>query len=101
MPAVGMAMNCGNVSSAVGPFAIDEGLVKAVEPVTTARIFNTSTQKRIIAQVPVRNDKALSRGNYAINGVPGAWIALEFEGPSGAVFGKLLRTMEGWVHIDD
>ncbi len=94
MPVVGMAMNCGNISSAVGPFAIDEGLVRAVEPVTTVRIFNTNTQKRIIAQVPVQNGRALSRGDYAINGVPGngARIDLEFEDPGGAVSGKLLPT---------
>lgn len=94
MPVVGMAMNCGNISSAVGPFAIDEGLVKAVEPVTTVRIFNTNTRKRIIAQVPVSNGKALTVGDYSINGVPGtgARIDLEFEDPGGAVTGKTLPT---------
>lgn len=91
---VGMAMNCGNISSAVGPFAIDEGLVKAVEPVTIVRIFNTNTQKRIIAKVPVRNGKALATGDYSIDGVPGtgARIDIEFEDPGGAVTGKTLPT---------
>jgi 2-methylaconitate cis-trans-isomerase PrpF len=41
-PGVGYAGNCGNISSGVGPFAIDEGLVEAVERVTWVRIFNTN-----------------------------------------------------------
>ena len=57
LPIVGKTMNCGNISSAVGPFAIDEGLVEAVEPVTTVRIFNTNTQKMIVARVPVKDGR--------------------------------------------
>lgn len=37
--------NCGNISSAVGPYAIEQGLVQAVEPVTKVRIYNTNTKK--------------------------------------------------------
>jgi len=86
--------NCGNISSGVGPFAVDEGLVKAVEPITYVRIFNTNTKKIIIAEVPVRHGKALSRGDYAINGVPGTGskIILNFLDSGGAVTGKLLPT---------
>ncbi|MCD8163938.1 MAG: hypothetical protein LUE09_11085 [Synergistaceae bacterium] len=43
---VGKTMNCGNISSAVGPFAIDEWLVEAAEPVTSVRVFNTNTNKQ-------------------------------------------------------
>jgi len=50
-PLVDYKGNCGNISSAVGPFAIEEGLVKAVEPVTTVRIYNTNTKKVIEAKV--------------------------------------------------
>lgn len=94
MPIVGWAMNCGNISSAVGPYAIDEGMVEIEEPETTVRIFNTNTQKRIIAHVPVKDGKALTEGIYSINGVPGtgAQIDLEFENPQGAVSGKVLPT---------
>lgn len=86
--------NCGNLSSAVGPFAIDEGLVKAVEPITTVRIHNTNTKKLIIARVPVKDGVALSNGNYAIPGVPGtgARIDLEFQDPGGSVTGRILPT---------
>ncbi|HOI81872.1 MAG TPA: PrpF domain-containing protein [Synergistales bacterium] len=94
LPIVGKEMNCGNISSAVGPFAIDEGLVKAVEPITTVRIFNTNTEKIIVAHVPVNNGKAVTRGDFEINGVPGtgARIDLEFLNPEGAVTGDLLPT---------
>ena len=94
MPVVGKTMNCGNISSAVGPFAIDEGLVRAVEPVTTVRIFNTNTNKMIVARVPVKNGKAMTEGDFAIDGVPGtgAKIQIEFSKPQGAVSGTLLPT---------
>lgn len=94
LPLVGKEMNCGNISSAVGPFAIDEGLVKAKEPITVVRIFNTNTQKIIVAHVPVKNGKAITKGDYEIQGVPdtGARIDLEFENPGGSLTGKLLPT---------
>ena len=43
-PVVSYAGNCGNISSGVGPFAIESGLVAACSPETTVRIFNTNTQ---------------------------------------------------------
>ena len=42
---VDYSSNCGNISSGVGPFAIEQGMVKAVEPVTCVRIYNTNTKK--------------------------------------------------------
>lgn len=93
-PIVGKTMNCGNISSAVGPFAIDEGLVAAVEPMTEVHIFNTNTQKEIIAQVPVQDGRAVTEGDFAIDGVPGtaAKVTLKFVAPQGAASGKLLPT---------
>ncbi len=86
--------NCGNISSAVGPFSIDEGLVEAKEPITAVRILNTNTGKLIVAHVPVENGKAKVEGDYFIDGVPfpGARIELDFYDPGGAVTGKLLPT---------
>lgn len=86
--------NCGNMSSAVGPYAINEGLVEAVEPVTRVRIFNTNTQRIISAQVPVENGKAAVKGDARIFGVPGtaAPIDLTFENPGGGFCGKLFPT---------
>jgi 2-methylaconitate cis-trans-isomerase PrpF len=86
--------NCGNISQGVGPFAVDEGLVPVTEPITTVRIFNTNTKKVIEASVPVRDGKAVTEGDFAINGVPGtgAKILLNFVNSGGSKTGKLLPT---------
>ncbi|OLC16967.1 MAG: hypothetical protein AUH26_01985, partial [Candidatus Rokubacteria bacterium 13_1_40CM_69_96] len=57
-PRVDYKGNCGNCSSAVGPFAIDERLVPAVEDKTRVRIHNTNTRKLIVAHVPVKGGEA-------------------------------------------
>lgn len=86
--------NCGNISSGVGPFAIEQGLVPAVEPVTRVRIYNTNTKKLIEAEVPVRDGQVVTEGDYAIDGVPGtgAKIVLNFLNAGGAKTGRLLPT---------
>ena len=93
-PIVDVKGNCGNMSSAVGPFAVDEGLVKAVEPVTRVRIHQKNTNKLIVAEVPVKDGKFNEAGDYAIDGVPGTGsrIILRFVNPAGAVTGKLFPT---------
>ena len=63
--------NCGNISSAVGPFAIDESLVASVEPITTVRIRMTNSDKILIAEGPGKDGKAMVDGDYVIDGVPG------------------------------
>ncbi|WP_312339905.1 2-methylaconitate cis-trans isomerase PrpF family protein [Anaerospora hongkongensis] len=86
--------NCGNMSSAVGPFAIAKGLVPAEEPITRVRIYNTNTSKVIEASVPVKDGEVISEGDYAIAGVPGtgAKISLNFLNSAGSKTGKLLPT---------
>jgi len=93
-PIVDVKGNCGNMSSAVGPFAVDEGLVKAVEPLTRVRIHQKNTNKLIVAEVPVIDGKFNEAGDYAIDGVPatGSRILLRFVDPAGAVTGKLFPT---------
>jgi 2-methylaconitate cis-trans-isomerase PrpF len=93
-PIVDYKGNCGNISSAVGPFAVDEGLVKAVEPITRVRIHQLNTNKLITAEVPVKNGRFDPTGDYAIAGVPGTHgrIALGFADPGGALTGKLFPT---------
>ena len=93
-PNIGYQGNCGNISSAVGPFAIDEGLVNAGEPITTVRIFQVNTRKLIIADVPVRNGLYNEEGDYVIDGVPGTGgrVTLHFVDPGGSVTGRLLPT---------
>ena len=86
--------NCGNISSAVGAFAIDEGLVAAHEPVTTVRIHQTNSHTLLVAQVPVRDGKALQCGDFQIDGVPGAGakVSIDWADTSGSVCGCLLPT---------
>lgn len=93
-PFVDYSGNCGNISSAVGPFAIDEGLVDPVEPTTTVRIHQTNTGCILIAEIPVLNGKAAVEGDYHIDGVPGtgAKINLDFSDTAGAVTGRILPT---------
>jgi 2-methylaconitate cis-trans-isomerase PrpF len=86
--------NCGNCSSSVGPFAIDEGLVEVTGSTTTVRIHNTNTKKVIIAHVPVRDGEAAVEGDFELAGIAGrgARIALDFLDPGGAGTGRLLPT---------
>lgn len=84
--------NCGNMSSAVGPFALDEGLVRAADGEATVRIFNTNTRKLIHSSFGVRAGRAAVDGALAIPGVAGsgAPIRLDFIQPGGATTGRLL-----------
>lgn len=85
---------CGNLMAAVGPFAIDEGLVKAnpSDNYVTVNVFNTNIQKEIKIQVPVVNGKAKVTGNYLMSGLmkPGAKIIVDLLHPGGGKTGKTL-----------
>ncbi len=93
-PVVDYTGNCGNCSSAVGPFAIDERIVPYADGETTVRIHNTNTHKIIVAHVPVVDGEAAVMGDFELPGVagPGARIALDFLDPGGAGTGRLLPT---------
>jgi len=97
-PIVDYQGNCGNCSSAVGPFAIDERLVPLPRPdftgEATVRVHNTNTRKLITAHVPVEGGEAAVEGDFELGGVPGrgARIALDFLDPGGAGTGRLLPT---------
>ncbi len=93
-PTIDWSSTCGNISAAVGPFAVDEGLVPALEPLTRVRVLATNTGKRYIAQVPVCDGQAEVEGAYTIDGVPapGACIRLEYLEPGGSLGGGLLPT---------
>src|SRR3989454_8960915 len=86
--------NCGNCSSSIGPFAIDERLVPSTEGETVVRVLNTNTKKLIVAHVPVADGEAAVEGDFELPGVAGrgARIALDFLDPGGAVTGRLLPT---------
>jgi len=86
--------NCGNISSGVGPFAIDEGLVPVKEPETVVRIYNTNTKTILKAFVQTDQGKSKYLGDYAIDGVPGTGskILLDYFATEGAGTGKFLPT---------
>lgn len=92
--------NCGNISSAVGPFAIREKLVKDFREGQSAdpkiktqeiKIFNTGTKKVLISHVPITEDGLpLQTGNFEIDGCPGtgAPILMDYKEVVGASRGK-------------
>lgn len=86
--------NCGNMSSAMGPFAVDEGIVKVSGKEALVRIHNTNTKKIIWARFPLDEGLAAVDGDLAIPGVSGtgAPVRLEFRDPGGATTGRLLPT---------
>ena len=69
-PVVDYDINCGNISAAVGAYAVDEALVAIEEPVTTVRIHNTNTGRVLLAEVPIVDGTAGIAGTYSIHGVP-------------------------------
>jgi 2-methylaconitate cis-trans-isomerase PrpF len=93
-PVVGYRANCGNISSAVGPFALDEGLVRASGDAAEVRIHNTNTGKIIQARFPVEDGRLADDGDLVLPGVAGtaAPIRLAFLDPGGAATGRLLPT---------
>lgn len=86
--------NCGNMLSGVGPFAIENGLVAASDPVTTLRILNLNTGKVVEAVVQTPGGHVTYDGPARIDGVPGsgAPILLNFLDAAGAKTGRLFPT---------
>jgi 2-methylaconitate cis-trans-isomerase PrpF len=92
--------NCGNMSAAIGPFAVDEQLVQvARDGEFTVRIHNTNTGKLIHSSFQVEGGRARVDGPLRIDGVAGesAPIRLEFRDLAGARTGRLLPA-GGAVH---
>lgn len=86
--------NCGNMTAAVGPFAVEEGLVEVTEPITTVHLFNCNTEKYIDVTVPCENGTFAEEGDCTIAGVDGTApeLNVNFLNPAGAKTGKLLPT---------
>ncbi|PTH60395.1 PrpF protein, partial [Staphylococcus arlettae] len=87
-------VTCGNMASAVGLYAVEEGLVERQEGETTVKIFNTNTNKLMEVDIPVEEGAVEHKGNFAIAGVEGtgAKITVNFLDSSGAFTGHLFPT---------
>ncbi|MGS2723324.1 2-methylaconitate cis-trans isomerase PrpF [Porticoccus sp. GXU_MW_L64] len=89
-PFVDWSGNCGNLSSAVGPFAIHSGLLSAdripENGVAVVRIWQANIGKTIVAHVPITNAQVQETGDFELDGVtfPAAEIELEFMNPADA-----------------
>ena len=86
--------NCGNLSGAVGPYAVQEGIIKAKEGENLIRIYQVNTDKIIHSTFQVKDGKPLIEGDYSIAGVHGAGskVRLDYIEPGGSGTGKLLPT---------
>ena len=93
-PQIDWSSNCGNMSSAIGPFAVDEGMVETPGSEGVVVIHNTNTGKLIRSRFPVEDGRAAVEGETTIPGVSGtgAPVDLEFLDPGGAGTGTLLPT---------
>ena len=85
---------CGNMATAVGLFAAEEGYVELTEPITWVNIYNTNINKTIVAEIPVVDGHIQYEGDFTIDGVPGASskIMLNFLDSGGTFTGKTLPT---------
>src|SRR3984885_12105279 len=94
--------NCGNMSSAVGPFAVDEAIVRPNGDTAVVRVFNTNTKKIIRSTFPLQDGRAATDGDLAIPGVAGtgAPVRLDFLAPGGATTGRLLPTGQPMDRLD-
>ena len=87
--------NCGNMTAATAPFAVEMGLVENLtEPVTTVHMFNLNTNKYIDVDVPVTNGEFDNDGDCAIAGIDGTAgeLRVNFLNPAGSKTGKLFPT---------
>lgn len=102
---VDYSSNCGNMSSAIGPFAVDTGLVEPEQETgeCVVNIHNTNTGKIIRSTFPVVDGEAAASGDFTIAGVAGsgAPVRLDFVDPAGSKTGKLLPTGRLIDTIDD
>ena len=93
-PEVSAQQNCGNMLAAVGPFALERGLIGATEGQNSVRILMANTGGLATASFPVEAGRPVYAGQTEISGVPGtaAEISIEFENIAGSSTGSLLPT---------
>jgi 2-methylaconitate cis-trans-isomerase PrpF len=99
---VDFSPNCGNMLAGVGPFAIEAGLIKATNDITSLKIHNVNTGKIILAKIQTPQGRVTYTGSASIGGVPGtaAPIYLAFLDAAGSKTGFLLPTKNARDIID-
>ena len=84
-PVIDWSGNCGNLTTAVGPFAISEGMIAApANGEATVRIWQANIGKRIISRVPMKDGEVVETGDFELDGVafPAAEVKIEFLDPA-------------------
>jgi 4-oxalomesaconate tautomerase len=101
-PVVDYSSNCGNMLSAIGPFAVESGLVTASDPETHVRIYNANTDSVIVSTIQTPKGQVVYAGSASIDGVPGtaAPVIENFAGTVGSKTKKLLPTGKVTEMID-
>jgi 2-methylaconitate cis-trans-isomerase PrpF len=91
---VDTSASCGNMASAVGPFAVDEGLVETAGSEVSVRIYNVNTGRIIGSTFHLDRNEAAVDGDLVVPGVAGSGspVRLEFRDPGGGLTGRLLPT---------
>lgn len=90
-PVIDWSGNCGNLTTAVGPFAIAREMIEVPsDGIAKVRIWQANIQKRIIAHVPIHNGAVVELGDFELDGVPfpAAQIRLDFLDPGGSGDGQ-------------
>jgi probable AcnD-accessory protein PrpF len=85
-PLIDWSGNCGNLTAAVGPYAVSQGWVETPrDGVAVTRIWQQNIARRIVAHVPVRGGEVVEEGDFELDGVtfPAAEIRIEFMDPGG------------------
>ena len=86
-PRVDFTGNCGNISAAIAPFAVNEGLVEASAASVAVEVLSLNTGQRFRTRVPLHEGRFDPSGDFAIGGVPGmgARLTLEYLDPDGSI----------------
>lgn len=93
-PRVDYRSLCGNITAAVGVYAVHRGLVRANGAAARVRVWNSNTQRMLYVEVPLINGAPAELGDFVVPGVPGsgAKISIDFAETAGAATGALLPT---------
>lgn len=103
-PVVDYGGNCGNLTCAIGAFAVDEGLIDVDGDADEADValYNTNTDAHITQTVPLADGRSAVAGDFKVHGVPGtgARVDTTFEEPAGSVTDELFPLGGPTVELD-